>query len=84
MAECVLTNDQPFRVLKQLGGGGYGTVQLVDHKRLGIVAYKTCPGASTERKKLELEAEQHRILRHPNIIILYRSCFQFHMLWALH
>ena len=75
MAECLLTGGQPFRVLKTLGEGGYGTVQLVDHNRLGIVAYKTCPGASTNRTELEMEAEQHRILRHPNIVTLYDTVF---------
>ena len=44
-------------------------------KRLGIVAYKTCPEASSDRKKLEVEAEQHRILRHPNVVILYETVF---------
>ena len=75
MAECMLTGDEPFRVLKQLGGGGYGTVQLVDHIRLGTVAYKTCPGDSTDRKKLKVEAEKHRVLRHPNVVILYETVF---------
>ena len=58
MAERVLTGDQPFRVLKQLGEGGYGVVQLVDHKRFGTVAYKTCPGASSDRQTgLKVEAD---------------------------
>ena len=76
MADCVPTGDQPFRVLKQLGEGGYGTVHLVDHIRLGTVAYKTCPGASTEKQaELKAEAEQHRTLRHPNVVILYDAVF---------
>ena len=76
MAEREPTEDQPFRVLKQLGEGGYGTVHLVDHDRLGTVAYKTCPGDSTDRQtELKAEAERHRILRHPNIVILYDTVF---------
>ena len=71
-----VTEDQPFRVLEQLGEGGYGIVQLVDHSRLGRVAYKTCPGASADRRaELELEAEQHRTLCHPNVVILYDTVF---------
>ena len=77
MAECVLTEDQqPFRVLKQLGGGGYGAVHLVDHRLFRTVAYKTCPGASTdEQAELKAEAEQHRNLHHPNVVILYDAVF---------
>ena len=75
MAECGMTVDQPFRVLNQLGEGGYGTVHLVEHNRFGTVAYKTYPGAYTSRKELEVEAEQHRILRHPNVVILYDTVF---------
>ena len=76
MAECALTEEQPFRVFKQLGEGGYGTVHLVDHIRLGTVAYKTCPGASTDRQaELKAEAEQHRTLRHPNVVTLYDTVF---------
>ena len=75
MAERALTADHSFQILKQLGEGGYGTVHLVDHKRLGRVAYKTCPGDSTDRKKLEVEVEQHRILHHPNVVILYDAVF---------
>ena len=77
MADCVTKGDQPFRVLKQLGEGGYGVVHLVDHIRLGTVVYKTCPsGASTDKQaELKAEAEQHRILRHPNIVILYDAVF---------
>ena len=73
----MLKQNQPFRVLKQLGEGGYGTVQLVDHTRFGTVAYKTCPGASTDKVQAELksEAEKHRILWHPNVVILYESVF---------
>ena len=69
------TGDKPFTVLKQLGEGGYGAIHLVDHKRLGIVAYKTCQGDSIDRKELEVEAKQHRILRHPNVVILYDTVF---------
>ena len=69
--------NQPFHVLKQLGEGGYGIVQLVEHSRFGTVAYKTCPGASTDKVRAELksEAEQHRILSHPNVVIFYDSVF---------
>ena len=76
MAESVPRETQLFRVLKQLGEGGYGTVQLVNHTRFGRVAYKTCPGASTERQaELKEEAEQHRTLHHPNVVILYDTVF---------
>ena len=68
-----MTNNSD--VLKQLGEGGYGTVHLVVHTRYGIAAYKTCPGASTDRKELEVEAEQHRNLRHLNVVILYDTVF---------
>ena len=76
MAHCLLNETPPFRVLKQLGEGGYGIVQLVDHDRFGTVAYKTCPGASTERRtELESEAKQHRNLHHPNVVTLYDTVF---------
>ena len=77
MAQSKLNENQPFRVLKPLGEGGYGFVQLVEHNRFGTVAYKTCPGASTEkvRAELESEAEQHRILHHPNVVTLYDTVF---------
>ena len=75
MAECVPTGDLPFRMLKKLGGGRYGVVYLVDHIRLGRVAYKTCPGASDASKILELEAERHRTLHHPNVVIFYDAVF---------
>ena len=76
MAEGSPKETQLFLVLKQLGEGGFGKVQLVDHTRFGIVACKSCPGASTDRRaELESEAEQHRTLHHPNVVILYDAVF---------
>ena len=76
MAECLVTEDLLFRSLKYLGEGGYGTVQLVDHNRFGTVAYKTCPGPSIDRQaELKEEADQHRTLHHPNVVILYDTVF---------
>ena len=72
-----MNEKQPFRILKQLGEGGYGAVYLVDHDRFGRVAYKTGPGALTEKVRAELksEAEQHRNLHHPNVVTLYDTVF---------
>ena len=76
MAGCVPKEIQPFRVLKQIGEGGFGKVQLVDHTRFGKVAFKSCPGTSTDSKAdLESEAEQHRTLHHPNVVTLYDAVF---------
>ena len=73
MAESTPTKIQPFQISKLLGEGGFGTVQLVRHDRLGEVAFKTCP---IERKaELELEAELHRTLNHPNIVVLHETVF---------
>ena len=73
----MLKYGQSFRVLKQLGKGGYGTVHLVVQMRLGRVAYKTCPGASSDIQVelLKKEAERHGYLRHPNVVILYEAVF---------
>ena len=76
MGEGFPKENHPFQILKQLGDGGFGTVQLVDHTRFGIVAFKSCPGTSTESKaELESEAEQHRTLHHPNVVTLYDAVF---------
>ena len=85
MAQSMPKENQPFRVLKILGEGGYGLVQLVDHTRFGRVAYKTCPGATIDKRvELESEAKQHGSLRHPNVVILYGTIFNSHMLRTLH
>ena len=68
----------PFAVLKHLGEGGYGKVDLVQHDQFGKVAYKTCTGASTDKgiqDKLREEADRHMKLRHPNIVIFYEAVF---------
>ena len=78
MAESVPRDIQPFQVLRELGGGGFGAVYLVDHNRFGTVAYKVCQGSSTDKKQVELlkkEAEQHRTLHHPNVVIFYDAVF---------
>ena len=76
MAHSMLNENQPFQVLKQLGEGGYGIVKLVDHTSFGTVAYKSCPGALTEKRaELESEAQLHRTLHHPNVVILYGTIF---------
>ena len=78
MANDKLTESQPFKVLEHLGDGGFGSVDLVYHDRLGKVAYKTCPGASTDSRvlaELKGEADRHKNLHHPNIVNLYEAVF---------
>ena len=46
MAVFSTAGIQPFRILKHLGDGGYGSVDLVDHEQWGIVAYKESTGSA--------------------------------------
>ena len=66
-----------FPIIKHLGAGGFGSVDLIEHSRLGRVAYKKL---TTSRKvseadqlKLMKEAEIQQNLRHPFIVVLYEA-----------
>ena len=77
MAGFSAAGIQPFRILKHLGDGGYGSVDLVDHDQWGIVAYKKSTGSPDSRVLDEWrdEARRHRDLRHPNIVAFYGGVF---------
>ncbi len=65
-------------IIKSVGTGSYGEVDLVIHKKLGInLAVKKIDKLSLANKKIKAtlmrEVEIHKKLRHDNIIRLYTS-----------
>ncbi|MFN3244144.1 MAG: bifunctional serine/threonine-protein kinase/formylglycine-generating enzyme family protein [Planctomycetota bacterium] len=67
-----------FRLLKQLGEGGMGTVFLAEQPSLQrLVALKVVRGdllgSPTARQRFELEARAVARLRHPHIVTLFSS-----------
>ena len=64
--------------LSHLGSGGFGSVDLIQHRRWGRVAYKTHPASSATKKclkQLRKEASIQQRLWHPNIVILFDAKF---------
>ena len=68
------------RILRHLGEGGYGSVDLIEHPKFGIVAYKQLRTSNNDEKSILLskkEADIQTKLRHPNITVLYDAHFDF-------
>ena len=78
-----MENKQPgtpteFKILKQLGEGGYGSVYLIQHSTWGRIALKKFPTTSSLEKDLERmkkEADIHKNLHHPNILKMFDAQF---------
>ena len=67
-----------FKILKQLGEGGYGSVHLIQHPTWGRIALKKFPTSSSSEKDLERmkkEADIHKNLHHPNILKMFDAQF---------
>ena len=66
-----------FPIIKHLGAGGFGSVDLIDHPKLGRVAYKKLTTSrkvsETDQLKLMKEAEIQQNLRHSFIVVLYEA-----------
>ena len=77
--------SQSFKKIKFLGDGGFGSVFLVLHNKWGKVAYKQCAESFNQDRhltELKEEADRHRNLRHPNIVLLYEAVFSSDV-WGL-
>ena len=79
MAERFSTTDGQFRLLKQIGEGGYGSVYLVQHSTWGEVVLKKLRDrndiGADDLNILRHEADILKTLRHPNIVTLYDGQF---------
>ena len=68
-----------FTILKQIGEGGYGSVSLVNHVRLGKVVLKELRESSVlgvnDRCNLQREADVLKTLRHPNVVTFFEGQF---------
>ena len=64
-----------FKTLKRLGAGGYGYVDLIEHPKFGIVAYKALYGDEKYLAQFKKEVEIQKKLRHPNITLLFEERF---------
>ena len=71
---------EEFKTLNRLGVGGYGFVDLIEHPKFGIVAYKALRAPSEDDKYLrqfQKEVEIQKDLRHPNIALLFEERFDY-------
>ena len=72
--------EKEFTILKQIGEGGYGSVYLVEHSKLGKVVLKKFQNSSNEYTPKDLKDSQHEAailshLLHPNIVTFCEGRF---------
>ena len=78
MAENHSGTTAKFKILKHLGEGGYGSVDLIQHPTWGRIAFKKFTASSSSEKDLERmkkEADIHKNLHHPNILKMFDAQF---------
>ena len=78
MAENQSGTLAEFKILKQLGEGGFGSVYLIQHPTWGRIAFKKFSTSSSSDKDLERmknEADIHENLHHPNILRMFEAQF---------
>ena len=78
MAENQSGTPAEYRILKQLGEGGYGSVYLIQHPTWGRIALKkfsTLPSSNKDLERMKKEADIHMNLHHPNILRMFDAQF---------
>ena len=69
---------QDYRILKYLGDGGFASVHLTQHRKLGKVAYKKFAALNlpdSDWTQIRKEAKIQMRLRHPNVVSMFEAQF---------
>ena len=69
---------QDYRILKYLGDGGFASVFLTQHRKLGKVAFKKFAALNlpeSDWKQIKKEATIQMRLRHPNAVSMFEAQF---------
>ncbi len=65
-----------FKIIKKIGVGAFGKVYLANGN-IGNVAIKRVKMSNHAKSSIEQEINNHKLLKHPNIVCLYRV-FELH------